>query len=219
MAAVPEEIRATGLETSTYVAETAAGGAAVILAILGLAHTYPPLMAAVATVAAGLAVMFAGASVSAGYRRLLFATGERPLEVGQLGGGMSAEIIAGGAGIVLGVLALLDIAPLVLSSVAVIVYGSALLFGRGAATRLKDLEIETVEKRQTVQRVAEEAVATAMGAQTLVGLGAVVLGILALVGIQSLILTLIALLILGAGIVVGATTFSTNLLSTTSSRG
>jgi hypothetical protein len=33
------------------------------------------------------------------------------------------------------------------------------------------------------------------------------------------ILTLVAVLILGAGIVVGVTTFSTNLLSTTSSRG
>lgn len=220
MAAIPEDIRteqirATGLETSTYAAEVATGGATAVLAILGLAHTYPTVMPACATVAAGLGVMFSGASVSAGYRRLLFATGDHPLEVGKLGGGMSAEMIAGVAGVVLGILALLDIVPLVLSSVAVIVYGGALLFGSGAATRLKDLEIETVEKREPARRVAEEAVATAMGAQNLVGLGAVILGILALVGIQSLTLTLVALLTLGAGLVIGATGASTGLLSAT----
>ena len=56
-----------------------------------------------------------------------------------------------------------------------------------------------------------------MGAQTLVGLGAVILGILALVGIQSGILTLVALLTLGAGLLIGATSSSSSLLSATPS--
>lgn len=215
MATMPEQIRAMGLETSTHVAEIAAGGAAAILAILGLAHTFPSILVAVATLAVALAVMFAGASVSVGYRRLMSTAGEGPLEVGQIGGGMSAEMTAGVAGLVLGVLALLNIASVVLSAIAVIVFGSALLIGRSAATRLKDLEIESVEQRETARRVAEEAVATAMGTQTLVGLGAVILGILALVGIKATILTLVALLTLGTGIVIGATTFGTNLFGAT----
>lgn len=213
MAAIPEEVRMTGMESSTSVAEMVAGGAAVILAILGLAHSMPTLMTAIATVAVGLAVMFAGASITAGYSKLLNTASERPLGVARLGGGMSVEIIAGGTGIILGVLALLKIAPLDLSAVAVIVYGSALLFGKGAATRLKDLEIETMEKRVSVQRVAEEAVETAMGAQTLIGVGAIVLGILSLVGIASLVLTLVALLSLGVAIVISGMTLSTNMLS------
>lgn len=212
MAAIPEEVGMTGMETSTSVAEMVAGGATVILAILGLAHNMPSLMIAVATVAAGLAIMFAGATVTAGFNRLLSVTSARSMQVSWLGGGMSVEFIAGATGIILGVLALLKIAPLVLSAVAVIIYGSALLFGRTAATRLKDLEIEAVEKRVPVQRIAEEAVETAMGTQTLIGIAAIVLGILALVGIQSLVLTLVALLALGVAIVIGGMTFGSNLL-------
>ncbi len=213
MAVIPEEVRMSGMESSTSVAEMVSGGAAVILAILGLAHSMPEWMMAIGTVAVGLAVMFAGASITVGYSRLLNTANEHPLGVARLGGGMSVEIIAGGTGIILGVLALLKIAPLTLSAVAVIVYGSALLFGKGAATRLKDLEIEATEKRISVQRVAEEAVETAMGTQTLIGVGAIVLGILALVGIESLVLTLVALLALGVAIVISGLTLSSNMLS------
>ena len=55
-----------------------------------------------------------------------------------MGGGFTAEFVGGAAGIVLGILALVGIAPEILCSVAVLVFGGTLLFGSGMTGMLRN---------------------------------------------------------------------------------
>jgi hypothetical protein len=86
---------------------------------------------------------------------------------------MAAESIAGWGGIVLGILALLNLAPSVLLPVAVIVLGGGLLLGMGLASR---------------------------PARAILGLAAIALGILALLRIDARTLTLVGLIATGSAL-------------------
>jgi hypothetical protein len=182
------------------IVEAVGGAAALVLAILGLATVMPQTLAAVATIAIGVALFTEGAAIAARYARLVARSETSRAGAAELGGGTSAEFVAGGAGIVLGLLALLGVAPASLTAVAAIVYGGALLLGSGATRRLGAFaggqhELETTR----------EVVQAASGAQVLVGLGSAVLGIVALVGIAPETLALVALLSVGAAIVLNGT--------------
>ena len=84
---------------------------------------------------------------------------------------MTAEVLSGAAGIVLGILALLGIASMTLLSVAAIVFGAALLLGAGATASLNCLIVEHHYRAHEVgRRVAGTMVSGATGAQVLVGL-------------------------------------------------
>src|SRR5690606_29009125 len=113
------------------VAEAIVGAAAVVLAVLGLANIWPGYMASIATIAVGAALLFQGGAVAARYSDLAKRTG-----ASEIGGGVSAEILGGAAGIALGVLALLNIMPATLTPVAIIVFGGALIIGSAATARL-----------------------------------------------------------------------------------
>jgi len=163
--------------------ESLAGVTAAILAILGLAGVEPLYMLTIAIIAIGVALLAEGAAVAA-----------KSAAAGSVAeAGMNAELLAGMAGIVLGVLALLGMTQLVLSAAAMLVFGGALLLSAGAAT----------ERASTVhpQRLGETPRKTALGAagaKVLVALAVVVLGILALVGFEPQLLLLVAALALGA---------------------
>src|SRR5574337_677147 len=109
-----------------------AGAAAVVLAILGLADIEPHYMLAIAAIVVGAALLAqagfvaAEASTIAGAEQL-GRTGKAEFE-----GGISAEALAGGAAIVLGILALVGFSPMVLNLVALLAIGAAILLG-GAA--------------------------------------------------------------------------------------
>ena len=194
-------------------AEIAGGIAAVVLAILGLADVVPRFMLTIATIAIGAALLFEGASIAAEYSRLLKETTHDTFQSTELGGGMTAEMMAGVAGIVLGILALLGLDPMVLSPAALIVFGVALVFGSGITSRLNDLKIETSGAEMPARRVAHEAVSAAAGTEILVGLSAGVLGILALVGIAPMTLSLIGMLAVGASVMLSGTAIGGKLLS------
>jgi hypothetical protein len=66
---------------------------------------------------------------------------------------------------------------------------------------------------EIARHVAREAVFAAAGAQGLIGLSGVILGILALVGFSPLILTLVALLSLGSSVLLGGAAISSKMLS------
>lgn len=190
-------------------AELVGGLGAGILSILGLAGVSPGLMLSIAGIVLGAALVGEGAAIGAQYTRLLGATDQGTMQKTEFGGGLTVELLAGLAGVILGILALINVSQGVLMAVAAIIFGAALVFTSGAVTRLNDLKAQAAGTAGVAQSVAHEAVAAAGGAQVFAGLGSMVLGILALVGIQAMTLTLVAFLAVAV----------TNLLSGTAISG
>ena len=170
---------------------------AVVLSILGLVGVLPFTMVTVATIVLGAAMLLEGGAIAARYGRFVRRTA-LPGEVVQMpdvAGGMSAESLAGLAGVTLGILSLLNIYPGILEPVAVIVLGAGLLFASSA-----------------VSRVMRDNAPASIGGEVLFGIGAVVLGILALLGFDPLLLVLVGLLAVGfaamlSGSAIGARMF------------
>lgn len=116
--------------------------------------------------------------------------------------------LVGAAGIVLGVLALLGINPVVLTSVAIIAFGSTLVISSNAVWHLYLLKRSTMLARDVQdgwhagsEILAGEMASGSAGMQALAGLAVAVLGILAVVGTSPSTLTFVALLVLGTTIV------------------
>jgi hypothetical protein len=187
-------------------AEAVVGAAAVVLAILGLANIWPGYMASIATIAVGAALLFEGGAIASRYSYLVKRTGAT-----EVGGGVSAEILGGAAGIALGILALMGIMPATLMPIAIIVFGGALLVGSAATSRLNALSTWRMSDR--ARDVTREAIEMASGTEVLIGIGAVVLGILALLGMAPRTLVLIALLALGATVLFSGSAISSRMLN------
>lgn len=209
----PEERHIAESVGSGSVAETVGGIAAIVLAILGLANINPPLMIPIATIAIGVALLFEGGSIAAEYSKIVAKSTESETQVVEMGSGMTSEMLAGIAGIVLGILALLGLASITLTASALIVYGAALALSSGMMSRLNNLKIENSSAHPTAQKVAHEAVSTATGTQVLVGMAAGVLGILALIGIAPTVLVLVGLLATGASLLLSGGAIGARLIS------
>jgi hypothetical protein len=128
----------------------------------------------------------------------------------ELVGGMSAEVLGGAAASALGILALVGIAPMTLLPIAAIVAGGAAVLGAGTTTRLGNYRYGTGRLDSTTREILHESANAAAGADVLVGLSAIVLGILVLAGVGSaalhLTLVLVAALALGGALVLNGTT-------------
>jgi hypothetical protein len=199
--------------------ETVAGGSALeafgglgtaVLAILGLANVLPQFLAAVAVIALGVALFSEGGALAARFRRVLSEAGGGRYDAAELGGGITSELLAGGAGVILGILALLGIVPAVLTSAAVVVFGASLVFGSGATATVNTFASHS---EGVSHSVAREAVRAAAGAQVLIGVGAIVLGVIGLVGIHPMTLALVALLGLGASVLLSGSAIASRMLS------
>ena len=164
--------------------EGAGAIAAIILSIIRLAGVFADIVAPIAVIVIGAVFLMEGVWLGAATRRQNAQATRRSLG---LANGVSAGFFSGLAGIVLGILALFRASPAtstdVLMAVAVLVYGSALLVGGGAFSRLAG--------------TADTALATVNSGSLLVGMAAVVLGILAVIGLVPMTLVLVALLSLG----------------------
>lgn len=193
-------------------AETAGGIGAVVLTILGLAGIAPVLLTAIATIAIGAVMLIKGFAVSAEYTKVAHAVVSDKVETAELSGGLSGEIMAGMAAVVLGILSLLTVSPLVLLPSAAIVLGVGLGLGSGADARINSLRAGEQESRW-FQRMLNEMVSASIGAEILVGLGATVLGILALVGLAPVVLTLVAMLSLGTTVLLSGTSLGGKMLN------
>jgi hypothetical protein len=211
-----EERRPLGktVELAAHGSTTEAIGAAgaIVLSILGLAGILTHAMMAIATIVLGAAVLLDAAATGARHSHFLHeaATGERHLIRGEVAGGISAGSIAGIAGIVLGILALLGIAPTLLCAVAVIAYGAALLFGSAAKGRFASLSAARHEGIAH-EHAIHGAMSASAGGEVLMGIGAVVLGILALLGFAPVTLVLIGLLAVGASVLLSGTAFGARM--------
>ena len=197
-------------EPATYggFADALGGIATIVLAVLGLAGVHPQLLISIATIIFGVALLIEGGTMLTEYVRFAFPSGTHAELVDPLSGNsLSAVFLVGAAGIVLGVLAVLGIHAVVLTSIAIIAFGTALVLSSNAVWQLHTLKHAAVVAGRTETMGAGEAVASQMasgsaGLQALTGLAGGVLGILALVGtnIDSPVLVLVALLVFGGAI-------------------
>jgi hypothetical protein len=190
------------------------GVATIVLAIIALSGVSEPLLAAVATIVFGAALLIQGGTMLTEYTKLIYPAGVAGPSEEVLGGsGLSALFLVGAAGIVLGILALLNIKPDVLVPVAVIAFGGALLLSSNSVWHL-------YRAKQGMQRfggmrthsgseiLAGEMASGSAATQCLAGLAAVVLGILAVTGTNTMILTLVGLLVLGATVLLSGSTLT-----------
>src|SRR6185312_5196293 len=133
------------------------------------------------------------------------------------GDGLAVMFPVGIAGIVLGILALLGVAPFALTSVSAIAFGAALMLSAQSVRRLYRMQAEV--RRATVgmfsvrEFLAGEMASGSAGIQFLTGLGAVVLGIIAVAGVHSELLTLVSLLIVGLTNIISGSALSGLVLS------
>ena len=195
-------------------AEGIAGGAGVALAILGLANILQNYMIPVSTIALGIAFVYEGGAVARRFAWLLGEATKGRYDVSGLGSGLTAEVIGGLAGIILGILALLNVSPTVLMPAAAIVYGGTLVYSSGISARLDEMWIWRTSEYEAYKDVAHEAVWASAGMSLLFGISAVTLGILALVGLSPMYLNLVALLGVGLSNLLSGAAISSRLLNT-----
>jgi hypothetical protein len=176
------------------ISEGIVGAGAVVLAILGLIGVYPSLLLHIAVIVVGAAFLIQGTTVVARFSKLLSEAwaGQSNLE---MSGGMNAEFIGGITGVVLGILALLGVAPLTLVSISAIVFGATLIASGSTSSRLLAL---LSPDNLRVNRIMQESANNTTSVDIMVGLGVISLGILSLVGFIPLTLNLVAVLTVGA---------------------
>jgi len=192
-------------EPATYggFADALGGITTIVLAVLGLAGVHPQLLISIATIVFGLALLIEGGTMLTEYVRLAFPTGAQAVVDPLSGNSLAAVFLVGGAGIVLGVLAALAIHPTVLTAIAIIAFGTALVLSSNGVWQLHVLKHATVsETGNAGEAVASQMASGSAGMQALTGLAGGVLGILALVGtgVDSAVLILVALLVFGGAI-------------------
>lgn len=175
------------------------GLSAAVLAILGLAGGYTDMLLSVATVVLGIAMIIEGRVVIGRFSSVM-------REIGEIQGfrttygGMSIEVLAGIAGVTLGMLSLMGVNPTMLCSSAVIVSGAAVLFSASTIAMINSIIASGGSKNPILQSVAASMSATSSDVRVLVGIGALTLGILAVLKINPQTLALTGVLSLGGSL-------------------
>jgi hypothetical protein len=218
VAAERAPFESTNADVSASAAEALAGLAAVVLTILGLAHVVPIYLVAIATIAVGVALILQGLAVALAFAQALFRTAAAAgpaASATELGGGSawSLGMLTGIGGIVLGILALLQLVPAILVAIATIGYGGALVLTGSASSQVMALRVSTLRLAAPSQQLVAGVLAGSTGVQAIVGLQAIALGILAIAGFVSVTLVLIALLVIGAFIVINGAALSGMILT------
>lgn len=204
-------------EAATYggLADAIGGAATIILAIVALSGVGQSLLAAIATVVFGAALLIQGGTMLTEFTKVMAppsAASTAEEVVG--GGGLSALFLVGAAGIVLGVLALVGISAQTLTAAAVIAFGGALLLSSNSVWRLyraKRASYYPAGAAGTLsgaEFLAGEMASGSAVLQALSGLAAITLGILAVTGTNPNVLILVGLLVLGATVLLTGSTLS-----------
>jgi hypothetical protein len=195
---------------SGSVIEGIGGAGALVLSILGLVGVLPSVLASIAAIGIGGALLIGGGTMAARYSRLLART-QTGYVKDIIGSGMAAESLCGVAGIVLGILSLLNVGSLVLLPIASIVFGGALLMAGGAMSKLSALPIGGTSPQNHL--MVCDAMQAASSSETLIGVTAIVLGILALSGMNPLQLMLISFLAVGTSVLLSGASMAGRFFS------
>jgi hypothetical protein len=190
------EHEAGGLAFS--VATMPAALALVILGILALAKIDPLLLVSIAVIVAGVLLAIDSAALTQEIAGALGAKAGHHINASELPTGLNAGVLGGITGVVLGILAILDVAPHTLIAVAAIVFGAAVLFDFAARSQARALRMTTGETPEQSAKLALAAASSTSTAAIFAGIGLITLGILALAAIASEVLMAVAFLGLGA---------------------
>jgi hypothetical protein len=186
------------------------GVATIVLAIVALAGAHPETIIPITVIVFAAALLIQGGAILSEYASMIFPAGAGSASAEQFGGGgVSAVFLVGAAGIVLGVLALLDIAAATLTSVAIIAFGSALVLSANSVRHLYMMQASAGSlgaPRMGGEILAAEMASGSAGVQTLAGIAAIVLGLLAVAGHNSNVLIASALIVLGATVILTGST-------------
>ena len=207
-------------EVASYggLVDAVGGIVTVVLAVIALTGAHEDMLVAIATIVFGAALLIEGGTILSEYASMSFPAGTFvSTELGR-GGGLSALFLTGAAGIVLGVLALLEVYPQTLTAIAVIAFGGALLLGSSSLMHLNRLKqiwyrIGTTGRLSGGEIVADEMTSGAVVIQGIAGLAAIILGILAVTGPNPTVLSLVGLLVMGAAILLTGNTLSSAVMS------
>lgn len=197
------------------------GIATAVLAIIGLAGWRPELLAGVATIVFGAALLIQAGTLLSEYSQVFTPGGALQTASDAFSGdGLSVMFPVGIAGIVLGILALLGVASYALTSVSVIAFGAALMLSAQSVRRLYRMQAElrrtSVGSYSVREFLAGEMAAGSAGIQFVAGLAALVLGIIAVAvaaTMRSELLTLVALLVVGLTNIISGSALSGLVLS------
>jgi hypothetical protein len=208
----PSVQRQAQVVTGGSALEAVAGIAAIVLAIIALSTTgtFAFYMTAIGTIVLGAGLVLYGSSVAV---RVASATPvvESFDEDTVLGVGVTAEVLGGLAGIVLGILALCNLVPELLLAAAMIVFGGTLIFSSGTVSEVNEIGRPPVS--DTVRQLTRRATVGAAGIQLLTGIAGVVLGILAVIGYRPWTLTQVAILCIGGGLLLAGGAVATRLMA------
>jgi hypothetical protein len=214
MSSTYREASSAPVEAAAYggLADAIGGIATVVLAIIALAGVQREIMLPIAVIVFGAALLVQGGTMLSEYASIIFPAGAAGPTSEQFGvGSLSTLFLVGVAGIVLGILALIGISPEVLTAIAVIAFGSALMLTSNAVRHLYMLQSSASRSgasRPGTELLAGEMASGSAGVQMLAGLASLVLGILAVLGINYEILTLAALIVLGATVILTGSALS-----------
>lgn len=194
------------------------GIATAVLAIVGLAGWHSELLAAVATIVFGAALLIQGGTLLSEYSQVFTPAGALQTASDAFSGdGLAAMFPVGIAGIVLGILAVLGVAPFALTAVSVIAFGAALMLSAQSVRRLYGMQAQLRRSSMGSSSVREflagEMAGGSAGIQFLSGVAAVVLGIIAVSGVHNVVLTLVSLLVVGITNIISGSTLSGMVLS------
>lgn len=180
--------------------QTIGGTGALALGILGVVGVVAFTFDAIASIAAGGALLIGGTALAARYSRL-FPDTKSPKTKTSMVRGMTYQALVGVSAIALGILALVGLASMTLIGASVIALGTALLVASRASLRLDTLL--TRDEMESGESVSHSTVSVVSATKVIAGLGAVALGVLALAGLSPLTLTLIAMIAIGTGSLTG----------------
>jgi hypothetical protein len=187
--------------------EGAAGIAAIVLAILGLAGVSTGVLASITVIVIGVGLLVQGFNTGAEQARATPIANQR---VPEFGGEVMVSFVAGVAGIVLGILALIGIHAPDLVPAALIVFGGALLLAGATSGPMvsNSLMASATQSAGEVVSGSYNAPAASRGLQILIGVSAIVLGILSLIFMTTWVLVLVGMLAVGAALLMISATFS-----------
>jgi hypothetical protein len=146
-----------GSRSRGSVGEAIAAIVTIILTILALAHVVPEFLVAIATIVFGAALLLHGSATLAEYARVTIQAGTGSTTATLGDGGLSVLFLAGAAGVVLGILALLGISTHELTAIAVIAFGAALILSSSLAMRVQLLKMSAAKADERMQRLASDA--------------------------------------------------------------
>lgn len=203
----PERRKVGKISGGGFGFEALLGIGVAVLGILGLIGVLPAYMAAISAIAIGTAFLVESGVFAAASSKTRAIPGQQ--KKGRIVLGGVTQALVGAAGIILGILALIGMAPAILLSIAAMVLGAGLLVSSLSVAETE--ELAPTSDRADVERATAASVDTSVGARTIVGVGAIVLGLLALIGLTPATLILVAMLALGTAAFLTGTSMSAKM--------